>query len=145
MQKPLLILLCSLLFAVANADATDTWQILINKQIICKGNSDQENTVATIKKRALTSGDNLVIKYSMDNGDKTCTRTFYISDSSDHNLATAKINQQTGSVTIKAEIIKRIMEKKQPFFIYTTSLPKDKGLAARIRVRRVLLCRIDWN
>jgi hypothetical protein len=81
----------------------------------------------------------------MDDPDKGWKRTFYISDSNDENLKTAEINTQAGSVSFNASVIKDLMNKKQPVFIYTTSLPKNKELAARIRVRRVLLCKIEWN
>jgi hypothetical protein len=145
MNKAIILLSVFLAFAFTTADAKDSWQILINKQVIFKGNSDDESPTVSVKVRVLKKTDCIAINYNMDDPDKGWKRTFYISDSNDENLKTAEINTQAGSVSFNASVIKDLMNKKQPVFIYTTSLPKNKELAARIRVRRVLLCKIEWS
>jgi hypothetical protein len=141
----LLIIAAFFLLSFANRSAIDTWQILINKQVIFKGNAEMEESAVTIKNKTLKPTDRVIIKYNIDNPDPNWKRTFYINDSNDISIKTIELNKQSGAVSVNASAFKKLMDKKQPVFIYTTSLPKDPQKAAAVRVRRILLCKINWK
>ncbi|MCW3080012.1 hypothetical protein [Segetibacter sp.] len=128
-----------------NAKANDSCKILFNKQLIFNGVADQETSVASIKEREFLQKDCITISYKSEHTNKGWNRTFYVNSADDRNLKTVTVNKQSGSVSVKASILNKVKEKKQPVFIYTTSLPTDKALAARIRVRRIFICKIEWN
>lgn len=131
--------------SICKAKASDSCEILFNKHLIFKGSVEQENPVAFIKAKHFKNTDCLTIRYRSENANKGWTRTFYINDSNGQNLKTIDLGKQSGSVTVNASVLNELEKKKQPFFIYTISLPKDKAMAARIRVRRMLICKIEWN
>ena len=70
---------------------------------------------------------------------------FYINDGDDKNYRTIEVNKQSGRITVNAAVLQKLMNKRKPVLIYTTSLPKDPSKAALVRVRRILLCTIEWN
>jgi hypothetical protein len=130
---------------IPGANANDSCKILFNKQVIFNGVADQETAVASLKAKIFKAKDCLTISYKSETVNKGWERTFYINDSSEKSLKVITVNKQSGSVAVKASILNKMKEKKQPVFIYTTSLPTDKALAARIRVRRIFICKIEWN
>jgi hypothetical protein len=130
---------------IAGASANDSCKILFNKQVIFEGPVDQETAVAPLKAKVFTNNDCIIISYKSENANKGWERTFYINESSEKSLKVIRLNKQSGTVAVKAAILNKLKEKKQPVFIYTVSLPIDKGLAARIRVRRIFICKIEWN
>jgi hypothetical protein len=141
-----LLLLIFLIFTLATVNAqTDSWQILFNKKVVLKGNSNKPDTELVVKTSPLKSTDKLTVKYSSAADDNSLNRTFYINDSADNNLITCALNKQSGSINVTARKLTRVMLSKQPVFIYTMAIPKDKALAARVRVRRILLCKIEWK
>ncbi len=146
MFKHFIFCICAVaLSAAAKAEPTESWQIILNNKIIFKGNSEQANPTASLKASPFKATDKITIKYFMDNADNTWKRIFMVNDENEKSYITIELNKQTGSVSFKASKLKELMEKKKPFFIYTVSTPKDRSLAASVRVRRVLLCKIEWN
>lgn len=131
--------------AVTDANAGDSCQILFNKQIIFKGGVDRQDAVAYFKARQFKNTDLINIKFYSDNANKGWRRTFYIDDESNNNIKKIEMDKQSGSVTFSASVLAAGKEKKQAFSVYTTSLPTDKAMAARIRVRRMFICKIEWN
>ena len=127
------------------ASANDSCKILFNKQIVFKGEVDRETSVASIKAKKFTNKDCITIIYNSENTNRGWSRTFYINGPDEKNLKTISIGKQSGSVGVKATVLNEMKTKKEPIFIYTTSLPTDKEMAARIRVRRMLICKIEWN
>src|SRR5215210_5350984 len=123
MKKLFMLLPAFVALPMSPAHANDTCEIMFNKQVIFKGDVEQENSVAFLKAKPFQKSDCLTIRYYSENAKKEWKRTFYINDSA----------------------LKDMNEKKQPVFIYTTSLPTDKAMAGRIRVRRVFICKIEWN
>lgn len=140
-------LLLTAFFAMSynKAGATDGWQVFFNKQEIFKGNAEMEQLKTTFKSRELKKNDCFRITYNNDHPYAGWKRTFYFNDSTDNTIKTLELNKQTGSVSLNASVLKEMMIKKQPVFIYTVSLPKDPDKASNIRVRRILLCKIEWN
>jgi hypothetical protein len=144
MKKLSLIIFSIFTLAAANAQ-TDSWQILFNQKVVLKGNADKPDTELTIKTPALKSTDKITVKYISATADDKWKRSFYINDSVDNNILTIPLSKQTGSICVTAGKLTQLMKHKQPVFIYTTSIPKDKAMAATVRVRRMLLCKIEWK
>lgn len=145
MRRLLIVLLSVLVVTFLKAQPTDKWQICFNKQSIFNGNSDQINRVAFLKLTSLKKKDCITIRYETGNADTGWKRTFFINDSADREIKKLELNKQSGSVSVNATVLKAMLDKKLPVFIYTTSLPKDPAKAAVIRIRRLLLCKLDWN
>ncbi len=145
-MRSLVILLTAFsILAFSKVRSTDNWEICFNKQSIFKGTDDQLNKIAFLKAAGIEKNDCITITYKMENVDTGWKRTFYINDSADNNIKTIVLNKQTGSVSVNASVLQEMIDKKQPVFIYTTSLPKDPSKAAVVRVRRIFLCKIEWN
>ncbi len=145
MFKSFIFCICAVVLSAAKAEASESWQILFNNKVIFKGNSDQPDPTLSLKATSFKETDKITIKYFMDNADNTWKRIFMVNDENEKSYITIELNKQSGSVSFKANKLKELMEKKKPFFIYTVSTPKDRSLAASVRVRRVLLCKIEWN
>lgn len=145
MLKNFIVCVCAVtLSAALRAEPTESWQILFNNKVIFKGNSDQTDPSASLKP-SFKATDKITIKYFMNNADDTWKRSFLINDESEKNFITLGLNKQSGSVSFNATRLKELMEKKKPFYIHTVSIPKNPSLAASVRVRRVLLCKVEWN
>jgi hypothetical protein len=144
MKKLLLTIFSIFTLAAANAQ-TDSWQILFNQKIVFKGNADKPDGELLIKTPWLKSTDKITIKYTSATADDSWKRTFYINDSSDNNILTIPLSKQTGAISVSAGKLSQLMKSKQPLFIYTIATPKNKALAASVRVRRILLCKIEWK
>lgn len=145
MKNIFLLLTTFLSVAFSKAEDNDRWQILHNKRIILHGSSESENTTVTVKASDFKKDDSITISYNTTNDDKRWKRSFYINNGNNENLTTAEMNEQTGRVSVKASVLDSNIKNKQPVFIYTTAIPKDKALASRVRLRRILLCKIEWN
>lgn len=146
MNKQLILLPVFIALSAFIARANDSCAVLFNKQVIFKGDVEQENAIAVIKAEGpLKNTDCITIKYRSEKVLKGWKRTFYLDASDDQNLKTIELNKQNGSVSVKASLLNEMKEKKRPVFIYTMSLPTDKAMAARIRVRRMFICKIEWN
>ncbi len=148
MMKKILLLQCvfvALLFLKVKAN--DSCTIFLNKKTIFKGAVDQENAVGylNLKHVRYKKCDCITIKFKSDNENKGWYRTFFINTENDQQIKKIEMPKQSGAVTVSATVLNKQQEKRQPFFIYTTSLPADKKMAASIRVRRVLICKIEWN
>lgn len=140
MLLPAFILLSAMI-----AKANDSCLVLFNKQVIFKGEVEQQNAIGYIKAKQFKSSDCVTIKYYAENISKGWKRTFYIEDATGSNVKTIELGKQSGAVAMKASILNELKEKKQPFSIYTISLPTDKAMAARVRVRRMFICKVEWN
>ena len=127
------------------ARANDSCEILFNKQVIFKGDVEQENAHGFVKATQFKNTDCITIKYHSEKAMKGWKRTFYLEGPNDQNVKTIELSKQSGSVSVKASVLNEMKEKKQPVFVYTISLPADKAMAARVRVRRMFLCKIEWN
>jgi hypothetical protein len=144
MKSFLLIFFSVIAVATAQAQA-DSWKILFRNKIVLKGDSNKPDTELVVKSRPLKSTDKISIKFTSAKADNDWTRTFFITDEGDNNLITQKVDKQNGEVCVTAGKLIKLIKQKQSVFIYTLSTPKDKSLAARVRVRRMLLCKIEWK
>jgi hypothetical protein len=134
-----------LLLTHLNANAMDRWEILFNNKVLFKGSEEQENNRIDFKRTTFKKTDCFTIKFIAENAQNSWNRTFYINGKEDNNIKTLVISKQSGKVSVSALELSEMMNKKVPVFIYTTSLPKDAAKAATVRVRRILLCKLEWN
>ena len=128
-----------------HVSANDSCRIFFNKQEIFNGEVEHETSVASIKSKTFTKSDCIRILYKSEHVAKGWERIFYINAPEERNLKTITIGQQSGRASFTATVLNAIKDKKQPVLIYTISLPADKAMAARIRVRRMFICKIEWN
>jgi hypothetical protein len=146
MIKVFLLCICAFVFyANSEAEPAESWQIVVNDKVVFKGNSDHDNPTVKLKPFSVKATDKITIRYFMTEADNSWKRTFYLNDESEKNFVTIGLNKQNGSVSFKATNLKELIEKKKTIYIHTVSIPKDPALAASVRVRRVLLCRVEWN
>lgn len=131
-------------FAVNSGQAQDSWKVSLSNKIILHQKNNKESVTAHLKASSYKNFDKLSITYSTINSDTSWNRTFFINDEKDINLFTLTMIRQSGSVYVKSPRIKKLISSKKSFYIYTFSLPKDPSLAARVRVARVLLGKIEW-
>ncbi|TDH20876.1 hypothetical protein EXU57_21015 [Segetibacter sp. 3557_3] len=76
--------------------------------------------------------------------EKEWKRSFELFDSTDKAvLKIPAVNQSAYQVTIKQ--LRSQLRKGAVYSLYTIALPKDPDLAARVRVRRVLVCKINMK
>ncbi|HEX8461768.1 MAG TPA: hypothetical protein VF623_10070 [Segetibacter sp.] len=145
MKKIIALLPLLLLLSLTNLYAMDHWEILLNNKVIFKGKIGEENPTLKFKSRSFKTTDRFTLKYTADDPQKDWNRIFIVTDAQDKELKTVYLDKQSVQVSVKASEVKLLMNKKQPVFIYTTSLPKDPAKAATVRVRRILLCKVEWN
>lgn len=146
-MKRLLIVMFSITAMIANAQTAEKWKICFNKQVLYSGNAEQTETVIVVDAGLLKKDPNgvITISYVQPTPNKNWKRTFYINDEADQLVHSVELKTQIGKVSFSALPIKQMANAKKPVFIYTTSIPKNPEKAAVVRVRRILLCRIDWK
>jgi len=143
-QQLLLILFITFFSFTANAQS-DSWRICINKKIVLNGNSNKPESSLIITTSCLKKTDKIEVDYIASSVDDKWKRSIFISNLSNDKIVTADLSTPTGSVSFQANKLESLMKQKEPAFIYTIAIPKDKSLAAAIRVRSVLLCKIVWR
>jgi hypothetical protein len=145
MNKVLMLLVAFAAIAIQRVTANDSCVIRFNKQIVFKGEVDQEDAVARLARTTFKPSDCITISYFTENASTAWERTFYLNDASENTVKAINYTKQSGTVSVKASILNGMKAKNQPVLIYTVSLPKDKAMAASVRVRRMFICKIEWN
>lgn len=126
-------------------NAQDKWEAVYNNKVIHKGTADADDVITVPRVPHLKTTDVLTLRYHTENSDNTWKRTFYINDAGDQVLKTVEMNNQSGSVRISNAFLRKLIAKKEPVTLYTSSIPKDQLKAATVRVRRMMLCKIEWK
>ncbi len=145
MKQAFVLIPAFLLLSVLKVMANDSCTLLLNKQVVFKGMVEQRDAVAFIESTKLKSTDRITIVYHTEHESRGWRRFFYVQDSAQGQVKTIELGKQSGSVTISGSDLRAMKEKNKPVFIYTISLPKDKAMAARVRVRTLFLCKIEWS
>jgi hypothetical protein len=128
----------------ALSQSEDIWTVKRNGKVIYTGRAGEEITIP-VKAKKLPQSTKYTFTYKTADADNTWNRTIYINNEQDHVVKKFVLPNQSGSIFIKAADINPLLAKKQTLSIYTASLPKDKAQAATVRVRRVMLGKIDLN
>lgn len=145
MNRRLGLLSFFIVLIISVATANDSCKILFNNRVLFNSVVDQEQAEIFLPGRVFKNRDCITIAYSSDNVSKGWRRSFYLDDANDHNIKTIESVKPKGVVFVKASVLNEMRKKKQPVFLYTMSIPIDKELAARVRVRRMFICKIGWN
>lgn len=145
MSKTFLFLLSFIWVFNSYATSSDSCYITINKQLIYSGVIDEPKATVYLKSSGINKRDCFSIQYVMEEPDNFWDRTIYLSDLLDNNIQTLPIPEQSGCVNVKASAFWKMIANKEAVFIYAVSIPKDREVAARVRVKRRMLCKIEWN
>lgn len=136
------LLLTSLAFLTALIiSAQDSWRIkLNNKTVLHSSREDVETNTEKIKASAWRKNGYLQILYKDPDAAKDSYRTIIISDETDNELVR---QDSVNSLKIPIRTLKKALGGNRKIQIFTTVLPSDPELAARVRVRRVHLCTLE--
>ncbi|WP_207491398.1 hypothetical protein [Aridibaculum aurantiacum] len=147
MKKQLLILFAfvALLATSAQAQNSDEWQVRLNKQVLLRSPAETAEPTITLSKSSVKKNDILTIQYTTNDGQQDWKRSFTINDANEQTFKELSLKNQTGTATLKLKELAKAAASNKPLYIYTMSLPKDPNQAALVRVRRILLCKIQWK
>lgn len=79
-----------------------------------------------------------------DTTDSKWRRQVTVTDENDKTVMQKTVQEKYGKVIFSVNSLKELANKK-PLFIYTIAKPTDPALAATVRIRRVLLCKIEFK
>ena len=148
MKKYLLLLTALFAFCMieVNAQSGDTWSISLNKQTLLRSPVESAEPTIFISKSALQKGKSmLTIQYATAEGEKDWNRTFTFNYENEQTVKQASLKNQSGSISFAAKDLLKAAQSNKPVFVYTMSLPNDPAVAALVRIRRILLCKIQWK
>jgi len=122
------------------------WLVGFNNKELFKGFEVKQSLVLRMQSTLVSSNPAAIftIEYKDAAADKNWRRTYYITDQNDQTIHTITMQQPTGKRPFKAALLVGYAKAKKPVYVYTTLLPKDPQKAAVVRVRRILLCTIEW-
>jgi len=117
--------------------AQDSWKLYLGKQELASGKVSDENE-STVRLKA--GSDQLLVAYMAEDRAPDQTRHFAFFDEKGTELLS-----KAGGSRAKFELatITSLLEKYDHISLYSWSIPNDPELAARVRVRRVLLCHLS--
>jgi DNA segregation ATPase FtsK/SpoIIIE-like protein len=121
----------------------DSWKIKWNKKVLLEAHQSNEKTnTKKIKKTELSKKYSLEVAYKESDPakEKEWNRSFMFVGDNDNELLR---KDSTRKVSITAAELKKLFANQKKIRIYTIAIPTDPDLAARVRVRRVLLCTLE--
>ena len=136
------LLLTSLIFlTVLLVSAQDSWRIKVNnKTVLHASREDEEANTRKINQAAWKKNGYLQILYKDPDAAADSYRTLIISDENDNELVR---QDSVNSLKIPIRTLKKALGSNRKIQIFTTVLPSDPELVARVRVRRVHLCTLE--
>jgi hypothetical protein len=140
----LMITLATLL-SVAYAQAGDSWKIYLNKKLLLQTPVESNEAVIVLDKAATLSKNTISIQFKSGDTESDFKRSFFLNDAGEKTIKKLELKGIDGTVTLNTMELKAAASSRKPLFIYTTAIPKDPAMAAAVRVRRVLLCKIEWK
>jgi len=117
--------------------AQDSWKLYVGKTEIASGKVDEQTETAVPLSQK--SGQ-LLISYFEETPARDQTRHFAF-----FNEQGTELLAKSGGSRAKFDLdkIATLLEKYDSISIYSWSIPNDPDLAARVRVRRQLICKIS--
>lgn len=112
------------------------------KSIIASLLSNNDTNCITIYKNKTTNDAKMVVANPQARTDTTIIRKFMLMSEKDEEINVPFTSRIVGFTNAS---LKEIIEKTQKgttYFLYTIATPKDPAIAARVRVRRILLTKI---
>lgn len=146
MRKIVWVLLACFAGAVP-AIAQDAWNICLGKKVLISGEVGVSDTTIALNRQILENARQLMLDINYTTGEPTTgwNRTFYFTNSKDKELQTLDLPSQSGQVRVRVNTLLQAFAPGETMYLYTTSLPADKAKAAMVKVRRVLVCKIEWK
>lgn len=129
----------------ASAQSGDSWKILLNKKLLLQTPVESNNASVRIDKSASQTKNMISIQYKSADTESDFKRIFYINDAQEKTIKKIELKNNDGTAAFDLRELKAMAASKKPLFIYTTAIPKDPSMAAAVRVRRFLLCKIEWK
>ena len=126
---------------------SDTWKVMLNKDLICEGSIDgnTEKPAFLSKQLVKKSGGYLYISYKTMQPQEGWKRIFYINNEKDSVYNKSEIDMQSGKVCVPISLVLEMLNRNEKIVIHTVSIPLDPEKAAMVRVRRITLCTIGWK
>jgi hypothetical protein len=141
----LLIISLSTIVSTAHAQTGDSWKIFLNKTLLIQTPVEANEPIIRIAKASTRTKNTISIQYKSGDTESDFKRSFYINDASEKTIKKVDLKGIDGTITINSMDLKAAAAAGKPLFIYTMAIPKDPALAAAVRVRRFLLCKIEWK
>lgn len=127
------------MFALAvAASAQDSWRVKLNdKTILLTSKENEKANTKKIKSSELKKKGQLEVIYRDKSKDKDWVRTLLLADEEGNDIMR---KEGVSNLKIKLSELKDKLGDHKKILIYTFKTPGDPELAARVRVRTVLLC-----
>jgi hypothetical protein len=146
MKKTFALVIYLAMFALAaQAQSGDSWKIFLNKKLLLQTPVESNEAVVVLNKATTIAKNTLSIQYKSADTESDFKRSFYINDAQEKTIKKIDLKAVDGTVIINTKDLKAAAASRKPLFIYTTAIPKDPAMAAAVRVRRLLLCKIEWK
>jgi hypothetical protein len=135
----------TILMSAASAQQGDSWKLYLNKQLLAQSSTEKPEPVITIDKANMKKKATITLQYTTEGAQENWKRTFYFNDKSEKTFKRSELKSQDGTITFALKDLLQAANSNTPLNLFTTSLPTDKSMAAVVRVRRFLVCKIQWK
>jgi hypothetical protein len=122
-----------------------SFKISVQRQIVSAHiDSDNNN-----KKIVITTGDKIanvqrfMIRSLYPELDKEYIRSFSITDEGEKAFARFTDDKDAGVFTLPLKDVADKLEKGKTYKLYTQAIPRDPEMAARVKVKRILIATIE--
>jgi hypothetical protein len=130
------------LFMSISAHAQQGWKLQLDTRVLLHATEEnEEKNIVKLKLTDVKKAKQLLLHYNKAEENKDWVRTIALYDEGDKVLATMKGKK----FFISTAVLQKHFKSAGTLKLFTTSIPKDPQLAARIRVRRVHLCTLVMN
>lgn len=139
------LLLTLSMFGLTAIAQQQSFKISVQRQII-SAHIDSDNSN---KKIVITTGNKIanvqrfMIRSLYPELDKDYIRTFSITADSDKTMARFTDDKEAGVFQVSLKELVSSLEKGKTYKLYTQAIPKDPQLAAKVKVKRILLATIE--
>ncbi|PWU03929.1 MAG: hypothetical protein C5B52_02440 [Bacteroidetes bacterium] len=147
MMKKMLIFFISVIpVATIGQSKSDSWKISLDSKVIVNLASEKKSDSAIIylNKLQLSQANSLIIEFTEAQQSKDWNRIFTLYNGQKE-LIHFDFPQSSGIYELPVQKLAPRVHDERNLFLYTYSLPNDKNLAATVRVRRILICRIIYK
>jgi hypothetical protein len=125
--------------------AQDTWRLMQGKKQLFASHSDDmgdSKKVVTLTAKDLNKLP-LTVIYKQALEEKDWARSVMVHSDKDVDILNLQGKTSSGTFTLPAAKIKAALLKYKSLYIYSICLPTDPELAKAVRVRRVVICRLQ--
>jgi len=127
----------------AAAQPGDTWKIYLGKKLLLQSPVESASPTIMLDKKLVNGKNILTIQYKAAESGNDMKRSFSINDENESTIQSTSLKGNSGTAVFSLKGLKKATGKNLSLF--TVAIPKDPSLAAAVRVRRFILCRIEWK